>query len=328
MTPISPSCVCAEYASFYENEAASEGRPRAALLNEINSGTYLRRGRLERANNLRDEPLLITGNYDKQQVTTPRPQPQAGNARGETLGRDPVVGHIGRLVSNDDGVSMFAGSSTGVHFISQAEQHMQKLHIYDHTFPSSIYGLHLRNIWGSPAANIGSNLVVDIALQLPEDAMMAIESAIDTWTPLYPVIHKPTALSAYKKVIDDPTDGDIVHLYQMLLLLALGNVGYPGDCIRQHQHLLCLSETYYTLASTISGKILALHGIHTLQGLILAQLYMQLSCRYADASHFGGIAARLAQTLGLHRHSARFKMDPLETELRRRIWWCQYSLDA
>ncbi|WZH49521.1 fungal-specific transcription factor domain-containing protein [Fusarium acuminatum] len=41
-----------------------------------------------------------------------------------------------------------------------------------------------------------------------------------------------------------------------------------------------------------------------------------------------GLATRLAQTLGLHRHSDRFKFDPLETELRRRAWWCQYSLDA
>lgn len=314
----------AKYASFYENEAASEGRPRAALLNELHVGSHVQDRRLDGTNPLRDEPLLGAGDYDRLPVTTPRPQPQ----RNENPGRDPVVGHIGRLVSNDDGVSMFAGSSTGVHFISQAEQHMQKLRIYDHTFPSSIYGLHLRNIWGSPGENIDFNLIAGIATQLPENAMTVIESAIDTWTPLYPVIHKPTALAAYRKLINDPTVGDIIHLYQMLLLLALGSIGYGGDCIRPHQHLLCLSETYYSLASTISSRILALHGLQTLQGLILAQLYMQLSCRYADASHFGGVAARLAQTLGLHRHSARFKMDPLETELRRRIWWCQYSLDA
>lgn len=128
--------------------------------------------------------------------------------------------------------------------------------------------------------------------------------------------------------MNNPADGDIVHLYHVLILLSLGTIGLPGGCVQTHQHLLCQSDTYYSLASTISGRVLTLHGMPTLQGLIFAQLYMQLSCRYADASHFGGIAARLAQTLGLHRHSARFKLDPLETELRRRTWWCQYSLDA
>ena len=36
----------------------------------------------------------------------------------------------------------------------------------------------------------------------------------------------------------------------------------------------------------------------------------------------------MAQNLGLQRHLNRFTFDHLETELKRRVWWCQYALDA
>ena len=313
--------------SFYENQDAGVGSPEdVAQPGLLPAGPRSHDGGPYDTRPLQIKSPLNTRGYDRPD-TAPPP-----NSRAETLQKgnarsDPVVGHIGRLVANDEGVSMFAGSSTGVHFISQAEQHMQKLRIYDHTFPSNIYGLHLRNIWGPPTRSLDSDLIAGIAAQLPDDSIRIVESAIDTWTPLYPAVHKPTALAVYERLLRDKT-GDIVHLYHILVLLSLGTIGLPGDCVQPHQHLLCRSDSYYSIASTISGTVLTHHGMPTLQGLIFAQLYMQLSCRHADASHFGGIAARLAQTLGLHRHSARFKLDPLETELRRRTWWCQYSLDA
>lgn len=223
---------------------------------------------------------------------------------------------------------MFAGSSTGVHFISQAEQQMQMLQINTSTLPSAAYNLYLHNIWGQSSNEFDAGLITNILAQLPPDAVEMIELAIDLWTPLYPIVHKPTTLDAINEMFDDPTNANLGILYQALLLLSLGSFGAPGVCTQPHQHSICLSETYYSLASVISSKVLELPCLQTLQGLELAQIYLQLSCRYAVASQFGGIATRLAQNLGLHRHSQRFKFDPLQTELRRRTWWCQYTLDA
>lgn len=314
--------------SFYESEATSGGSPQNLAHAGLQTASRSRNTRQYDMNSLQGNVLISTGSYDRPATTPCHTNPQTQDTQKEKTRRDPVVGHIGRLVPNDEGVSMFAGSSTGVHFISQAEQHMQKLRVYDHTFPTSIYGLHLRNIWRLSSRSVDSDLIAGITAQLPHDSIRIVEAAIDTWTPLYPAIHKPTALAAYERLLRNPADGNIVHLYHILLLLSLGTIGLPGDCVKPHQHVFCQSDTFYSLALTISGRVLTLHDMLTLQGLIFAQLYMQLSCRYADASHFGGVAARLAQTLGLHRHSARFKLDPLETELRRRAWWCQYSLDA
>ncbi|KAK1704052.1 fungal-specific transcription factor domain-containing protein [Colletotrichum lupini] len=241
---------------------------------------------------------------------------------------EPVIGHMGRLVSNDDQTAMFAGSSTGVHFISQAEQQLQMLRIHTETFPSSIYSLYLHNIWGPSPKGSESQVVAAMISQLPLDAASILEATIDCWTPLYPIVHKHSTVEALRRLNGDPEHGDISFLYQVLGLLALGTLGHPGSCVQRHRHFLCLSEKYYTMSAALTNQLQERPSLPTLQGLEIAQIYLQVSSRYSAASQLGGMATRMAQNLGLHRHSQRFKFDPLETELRRRVWWCQYSLDT
>ncbi|KAH7015638.1 fungal-specific transcription factor domain-containing protein [Ilyonectria destructans] len=241
-----------------------------------------------------------------------------------------VIGHMGRLVSDDQQVAMFGGSSTGVHFISQAEQQIQLLRMHTDAFPSCAYSLHLHNIWGASLSSPQPDLIRAMVANLPPDTIHVLETTIDRWTPLYPIVHKSSTIEAFQNLLGNSSPGgrSIVVLYQALGLLALGTLGRPGGCTRSHYHFLCLSESYYTMTSTLLDRVLEQPCLESLQGLEITQLYLQISSRYTVASHIGGIATRLAQNLGLHRHSQRFKFDPLETELRRRVWWCQYSLDV
>lgn len=234
------------------------------------------------------------------------------------------------MVQDDRQAAMFGGSTTGVHFISQAEQHVQLLQLHKDAFPSCAYSLYLHNLWGAARQGVQQDMVYEIVSQLPPDTMDILEATIDRWTPLYPIVHKPSILQAVQKLLlfDEPDSDRIVTLYQTLSLLALGTIGLAGDCMQPHHHFLCLSERYYSISSTLLDKVIDQPCLQSLQGLVITQIYLQLSCRYSIASHIGGVATRLAQTLGLHRHSHRFKFDPLESELRRRGWWCQYSLDT
>lgn len=249
-------------------------------------------------------------------------------------GTEPVIGHMGRLVSDGRNVAMFAGSSTGVHFVSQAEQQLQMQRMHTDAFPSSLYSLHLHDIWGtSSLQSLDSGFIAAIIGQLPLNAASILERTIDEWTPIYPVVHKPTMLESFHRLshiersVQPETTHTVVVLYQVLALLALGTVGLAGDCVHDHYHFLCQSDRYYRLSTTILDKVLERPSLQTLQGLEMIQIYLQISSRYDIASNMGGTATRLAQRLGLHRHSHRFKFDPLETELRRRAWWCQYALD-
>lgn len=265
---------------------------------------------------------------------TALPENNVPAASGRKPTSEPIVGHMGRLVNDDQGVAMFAGSSTGVHFVSQAEQQVQMLRMNMNSvkFPSCVYNLHLHDLWGCTSQQPSdADVVRAIVSRLPLDAEAVLLAAIERWTPIYPIVHKTTTMEAFRALIDEstpPADDVIVILHQILGLLALGSLGNQGQCIRDHYHFLCLSETHYSTSATILDKVLERPCLQTLQSLEIMQIYLQVSARYTMASHLGGIATRLAQSLGLHRHSHRFRFDPLETELRRRVWWCQYSLDT
>lgn len=245
--------------------------------------------------------------------------------------KEPVIGHMGRLVTDDQQVVMFGGSTTGVHFISQTEQQLQMLHTHRDALPSSAYSLYLHSLWGLSQSITSPPGVSGILRQLPHETLDIVSSAIDRWTPLYPIVHKPSIEAAAARLLESgivANTSDVTLLHQVLMLLALGLVGRAGGCTLPHHHFLCLSENYYRISATLQDYVIDQSCLQSLQSLVLTQIYLQLSNRYSRASHLSGIATRLAQTLGLHRHSLRFKFDPLETELRRRAWWCQYSLDA
>jgi hypothetical protein len=205
------------------------------------------------------------------------------------------------------------------------------LHIHNDAFPGCTYGLHLHHLWDHARKEAGPGISRSLSSQFPPDTVDILCRAIDLWTPIYPVVHKQSTLDAYNQFIlgNLGADGtEYVVVYQLLILLALGTLGEDRSCPRNHHHFLCTSEKYYLLSEALLDRVLVQPCLQASQGLVLVQIYLQLSSRYSLASHLGGVATRLAQTLGLHRHSQRFKFDPLETELRRRLWWCQYTLDA
>ncbi|OHF00060.1 hypothetical protein CORC01_04706 [Colletotrichum orchidophilum] len=324
--------------SYYENEGVENRRDDLGISKTpeahggtVDSASYSPSQDLRKSQPVASEqsPLnIVTRNGGENPLSSWRRRTEASSNTKSRQLSEPVVGHMGRLVSYDDQTAMFAGSSTGVHFISQAEQQLQMLRIHTETFPSSIYSLYLHNTWATPPKDSQSQVIAAMVSQLPLDAAVVLEATIDHWTPLYPIVHKQSTVEALHRLIEDPEHGDISLLYQILGLLALGTLGHSGSCQQSHHHFLCLSERYYTMSATLTNLLQERPSLPTLQGLEIAQIYLQLSSRYSAASQLGGMATRMAQNLGLHRHSQRFKFDPLETELRRRVWWCQYSLDT
>ncbi|KAH7216301.1 fungal-specific transcription factor domain-containing protein [Fusarium oxysporum] len=270
--------------------------------------------------------LPIASSSSGHQMSTAQAPSQPGSLNPM---KEPVIGHMGRLVADDRQAPMFGGSTTGVHFISQAEQQLQLLHMHKDALPSCAYGLYLHSPWGASVHSSASS-VVDIIAQFPPNTIEIVEATIDRWTPLYPIVHKSSTIDAiYGLLSSYQSPGyDVVILYQTVALLALGMLGQKGDCMQQHTHFLCASEPFYMISTTLLDRVIGQPCLQSLQGLVITQIYVQLSGRYPTASHISGLATRLAQTLGLHRHSDRFKFDPLETEVRRRAWWCQYSLDV
>ncbi|RKK27335.1 hypothetical protein BFJ67_g16179 [Fusarium oxysporum f. sp. cepae] len=263
--------------SFYEAEGIEQRRETPPDVFQYATDTgYLQNAALAISPTNARTPRPLPFQPAAQGTILPTALSSSGHQTSNTQVNEPVIGHMGRLVADDRQAPMFGGSTTGVHFISQAEQQLQLLHMHKDALPSCAYGLYLHSPWGA-SVHSSASPVVDIIAQLPPNTIEIVEATIDRWTPLYPIVHKSSTIDAIHGLLSSyQSPGyDVVILYQTLALLALG-----------------------------------------------------MSGQKRDSSHISGLATRLAQTLGLHRHSDRFKFDPLETEVRRRAWWCQYSLDA
>ncbi|RSL66385.1 hypothetical protein CEP53_003396 [Fusarium sp. AF-6] len=69
-------------------------------------------------------------------------------------------------------------------------------------------------------------------------------------------------------------------------------------------------------------------SLTTLQALVLYLFSVQGHHNHHATWIFSGICVRIAQKMGLHRDGETLGLPPFETEMRRRLWWRIYMLDA
>ena len=66
----------------------------------------------------------------------------------------------------------------------------------------------------------------------------------------------------------------------------------------------------------------------SIQALLLMVTYRSTSAKSGGRVWVMlGMATRMAQDMGMHRNSARWHLPPLETEIRKRLWWICYVMD-
>lgn len=68
-------------------------------------------------------------------------------------------------------------------------------------------------------------------------------------------------------------------------------------------------------------------SVSTLQCHILAQLYYLLKADYTHCACHRAIAVSMCHQLGLHHSQKYYMLNLLEIEMRKRVFWCQYTLD-
>ncbi|KAF7317961.1 Fungal-trans domain-containing protein [Mycena kentingensis (nom. inval.)] len=128
-----------------------------------------------------------------------------------------------------------------------------------------------------------------------------------------------------------PTDQPLLahRLALMFIVLAIGQLMDTNESAYNVE-----AEKYHQLARAA----LFLHSffdhptINAVQCLFLMTFYLFLSERHGGSSgvrwNLFGIAVKVAQSIGLHRDSGRFKVDSLETQRRRELFWELYVYDS
>lgn len=259
-----------------------------------------------------------------------------------------MVGHLGRLVLGDDNAEFFAGSTTGVHFILSAQQQYQVAFTSREHFPECLFRLHVLQptlIRGTSTGDLFGNrragdvlgsaancyeAQCDYIRNLGAPAIRGVfERYSRNWGSLYPVLLSKQFFETLDGIITNSSlllvdrRRAVPFLLQVYALMAIdhGNGGNPSP---GPVHPL----DYNDIMSSLYARMPCRGDLSSLQALIIYLLYLQSTSQHSLAIRVCGTAVRLGQSLGLHRHSRRFKHPPGEAEMRKRLWWAVFALDV
>ncbi|KAL4898236.1 fungal-specific transcription factor domain-containing protein [Aspergillus ambiguus] len=246
----------------------------------------------------------------------------------------PVIKHLGRLVPSSPSVNRFAGSTTGIYFIRCAETVHKSLFNHEEGFPEVVNRLHL--LGPSPEYFGPRHLLSPANLSQPPHFIFkkprayylhGLTDFFQSWISIWPILMKKQFFSHFHRIFDlvethDPnlSPSDFAILRQIFLVLSISawQSRSPKECDLYYTNALeCAQTTTVPENGDLPG----------LQSLLLTCLYLQLTRKHEEWIQISGQAVRLAQSLGLHRHSRRFRFCAGEVELRKRIWWCVYAVD-
>ncbi|KAF9965067.1 hypothetical protein BGZ70_005467 [Mortierella alpina] len=171
--------------------------------------------------------------------------------------------------------------------------------------------------------------VQQMASEMPLPPKDLAEHLLDCcWSyvhPHMPVLHKPTFMRQYRN--PDPEKRPAHVLIISMFAVASRYSDHPE--ITGHGHdPEEFGDEYFSRAKRLVDYEYELPRQSTIQALLLMVVY-----RFTSAKSGGrvwvmlGMATRMAQDLGMHRNSSRWHLPPLETEIRKRLWWACYVLD-
>lgn len=160
-----------------------------------------------------------------------------------------------------------------------------------------------------------------------ESADLLVRSFFNRSHPTYPLFHRRSFEHRYNSMwsqLDMQIEEfDVGWLCSVVMVLAFGaQVLEP-----QNDEFKERNRCYYEWVMGKTSQIMRTSTLVNVQALVLLQLYQHNLSERNTAFLVLGFASRMAMNLGMHREGAVQDLDPLERELRRRVWWTIYILE-
>ena len=276
-----------------------------------------------------------------QSVTVSQLRPVSTHSQETSLSKPAlIITHMGRLVLDSNGRERFAGSTSGVHFVLSVQQIIQNRRIRQQPFPESCFRLHLLEPYGSSSELLDTT---DLEQGLPRSFVESLQQYfpmplsfytqqislfVDIWGALCPVLAPSDLTRSMSRVssliisnLSDGSDDALLALFQICLVLILNSM--PNNSVVETN----LISTYLSFVRTMVPRLISKGDLPSLHALILFSFYLQVTGQVLLMAQMNGVLVRLAQSLGLHRHSRRFKFMEGQVEMRKRMWWWIYIYD-
>ncbi|GAB1206175.1 hypothetical protein APSETT445_004857 [Aspergillus pseudonomiae] len=172
---------------------------------------------------------------------------------------------------------------------------------------------------------VPSDLLIPQPKELPSDhrhTRWLSQAYFDVVHLQFPILHEPSHWETIEKIYAD-ADFTAVQEFQVLMVIAIG-----ASLLSRRTKVMLSAEGYFASAMKLVDAVMKTSSVGVAQCILLLQMYA-LNNPTSGLSlwtlHHHGLA--LAIELGLHRNVPMSNFTPLEREVRRRIFWCTYTID-
>lgn len=135
-----------------------------------------------------------------------------------------------------------------------------------------------------------------------------------------PLVHEPTIRAQISGAL--PLSAHPGHKILLYMIFSIGAFDLSADNVD-------CAERYYEVAyRDLQDGLFEHSSLELVQGLTIMATYLQRSDR-PQAGHLAlGLAVRMAVGLGLHTPRSSWDSEPLEQEMRCRVWWSLVTLET
>jgi len=251
-----------------------------------------------------------------------------------------MVETAGRLEIDETGAMDFHGHSSSIAFLSHLKSNFQRVLGEDIT--SSIKSTFPK----APPPGAIRKSTMTSPLPTREVATILVENCLEDACALMRFVHRPSFDKMFDRIYAVPEsewgkqERDFLPLlYEVMAVGCLfaddvGDMGVGHSIaeglviLRNQSHLsLTVFSTKYFLAGREMIELTDCRTIPTLQAIILMAIFLQSSTKMSTCYSYVGIALCAAVRMGLHR-SMNLNLNPIEREVRKRIFWVIRKMDT
>ncbi|GAB7358464.1 hypothetical protein MBLNU230_g2528t1 [Neophaeotheca triangularis] len=284
-------------------------------------------GKVEEKPSPSETPLSGAGPRDSFQQGKTADSPEASAKRPNKPDLT-VLQELGTHVIDEDGLSRYMGPSSGIGFSAQV---LQEVVDEDQQEDPAYYALFsLDDFSRGNALEQSDHLLWSVSpTNLPDRASIdPIISNFFIFTERsFPILHRPTFIVVIDELYSMDTIGteSFEMLAQFYLALSIGH-SFSLELTREER----TSRQIEALQAGCRCHYATLHmrrdGLTRLQTLSLHAYALIMLRQRSEALRLSAIANIKALECGLHHDGNRYTGNPLETEMRRRIFWCTFML--
>ncbi|CAK7208594.1 Gypsy retrotransposon integrase-like protein 1 [Sporothrix bragantina] len=295
----------------------------------------------------------ILSNQQQQQQQQSQQQQQQQRQSGdsdinttETDGEElmSMIETIGQLDLTEGGEWNFHGKSSGAVFLRKMKENFHGLLGRDSLVPylarppkyPGVFSLDSPRSAGSSPFDSNS---VPPYYNLPpkEHARTLCYFSLNCATCLLRIVHVPSFFESFDRLYEKgpenlgPDDHRSLSLfYSVLALGCMYNISEESDTENPVHYKAALEEglKFYTTARVLLQDITECRDLTSLQALMFMILFLQATSNLSGCYSFVGIALRAALRMGLHRNLPHVKLNPIEHESRRRVFYVIRQMDT